>query len=169
MSNERRESQEETTETETDQEVSETPELVPSNQQLRDHQPDAYTSGYDPFGETRVGIGTARGKLKRLIRLNEGRHQSDGSHSAREAARDKKRITESLCSALDVTTYQQRRAISAMSQMNLDRFGQQNRSKRLGSVQLASSWIGIEGTIFFGRQRSERHRFLRSKPAGLSR
>jgi len=100
--------------------------------------------------ETRVGIGTARGKLKRLIRLNEGRHQSDGSHSAREAARDKKRITESLCSALDVTTYQQRRAISAMSQMNLDRFGQQNRSKRLGSVQLASSWIGIEGTIFLG-------------------
>ncbi len=132
MSNERVESRTETTETETDQEVSETPELVPSNQQLRDHQPDAYTSGYDPFGETRVGIGTARGKLKRLIRLNEGRHQSDGSHSAREAARDKKRITESLCSALGVTTYQQRRAISAMSQMNLDRFGQQKQIEKVG-------------------------------------
>jgi len=57
MSNERVESQEETTETETDQEVSETPELVPSNQQLRDHQPDAYTSGYDPFGRHESGLG----------------------------------------------------------------------------------------------------------------
>lgn len=132
MSNERVEPGKETTETEIDQEVSETPDLVPSRQQLRDHQPDAYTSGYDSFGETRVGIGTAQGKLKRLIRLNEGRHQSDGSHSAREAARDKKRITESLCSALGVTTYQQRRAISAMSQMNLDRFGQQKQIEKVG-------------------------------------
>jgi len=148
MSNERVESQEETTETETDQEVSETRNWSRTTNNCVIISPTPTHPGMIR-SETRVGIRTARRKLKRLIRLNEGRHQSDGSHSAREAARDKKRITESLCSALDVTTYQQRRAISAMSQMNLDRFGQQNRSKRLGSVQLASSWIGIEGTIFW--------------------
>jgi len=76
-------------ETEVDEEVDEEPELVPSVQQLRDHRPDAYTTGYDSSGETRVGIGTANGNIERLVRLNEGRHNSDGSHSAREAARDK--------------------------------------------------------------------------------
>jgi hypothetical protein len=141
MAEERVQATEETSETETDHEIDDDPELVPSAQQLRDHQPDAYTTGYDPLGETRVGIGTANGNIKQLIRLNEGRHHSDGNHSTREAARDKKRITESLCTALDVPTYQQRRAVAAMSQMNLDRFGQQ---KRIEKVALCTIGIVVD-------------------------
>lgn len=138
MSSEQTRTTEQTDQTDGEQEVDDTPELRPSVQQLKDHQPDAYTTGYDPFGETRIGIGTAKGNIEKLIRLNEGRHQSDGNHSAREAARDKKRITQSLCSALDVNNYQQRRAISAMGQMNLDRFGQQKRIEKV-----ALSTIGV--------------------------
>lgn len=142
MAGERVQSTEETEEAEADYEVDESPELVHSAQQLRDHQPDAYTTGYEPFGETRIGIGTANGNIERLVRLNEGRHHSDGSHSTREAARDKKRITESLCSALDVVTdYQQKRAVSAMSQLNLDRFGQQ---KRIEKVALCTIGIVVD-------------------------
>jgi len=117
------------------------PEMVASRQQLRDHQPDAYTTGYDSTGDTRVGIGTGGGDLERLVRMNEGRHQSDGSHSAREAARDKKRVTESFCSALDVTSYQQRESISIMGQLNLDRFGRQ---KRIEKVALCAIKVIVE-------------------------
>jgi|AntRauMinimDraft_4_1070384.scaffolds.fasta_scaffold06511_1 hypothetical protein len=156
MSKERVQSTKETTETDTEaetgQEGADGPELVPSYQQLRDHQPDAYPTGYDPLGETRVGIGTATGKFTRQIRLNEGRHQSEGGHSAREAARDKKRITESFCSALDVTAYQQGRAISAMSQLNLDRFGQQ---KQIEKVALCAIGVIVD--------RDRRHYFLGGK------
>jgi hypothetical protein len=141
MAGERVQATEVTNETETDHEVDEEPELVPSAQQLRDHQPDAYTTGYDPFGETRIGTGTTKGNIERLIRQNEGRHHSDGNHSTREAERDKKRITGALCSTLDVTTYQQRRAIAAMSQMNLDRFGQQ---KRIEKVALCTIGIVVD-------------------------
>lgn len=139
MTRERVQTDEQTSET--DREVDEKSEMVPSAQQLRDHQPDAYTTGYDPFGETRVGIGTANGNIERLVRLNEGRHHSDGDHSAREAARDKKRITESLCSTLDVPSYQKRRTVSAMSQMNLDRFGQQ---KQIEKVALCTIGIVVD-------------------------
>jgi hypothetical protein len=141
MVGERVQATEATNQTETNHEVDEDPELVPSAQQLRDHQPDAYTTGYDPFGETRIGIGTANGNIERLIRLNEGRHHSDGNHSTREAARDKKRITGSLCSTLGIPTYQQRRAVAAMSQMNLDRFGQQ---KRIEKVALCTIGIVVD-------------------------
>jgi len=141
MVRERVQAGEQTSETETDEAVDEDPKLVPSIQQLRDHNPDAEITGYDATGETRVGIGTANGDIERLVRLNEGRHHSDGNHSAREAARDKKRITESLCSALDVTTYQQRRAVSAMNQMNLDRLGQQ---KQIEKVALCMIGIAVD-------------------------
>jgi hypothetical protein len=109
----------------------EQPEREPSVQRQKDHQPDAYPTGYDPSAETRVGSGTESGKIKRLLRHNEGRHHSDGDHSKREAARDKKRVTQSLCSALGVTPYQQQQATSAMGQMNLDRFGQQKRIEKV--------------------------------------
>lgn len=111
--------------------VDDQPDTKSSVERKRDHQPDAYQTGYESFGETRVGIGTANGNLERLIRHNEGRHHSDGNHSAREAARDKKRITQSLCSSLEVTPYQQQQAISAMGSMNLDRFGQQKRIEKV--------------------------------------
>lgn len=117
------------------------PDAKPSVKRQRDHQPDAYPTGYDSFGETRVGIGTADGNIKRLIRHNEGRHHSEGNHSTREAARDKKRITQSLCSSIEVTPYQQQQAISAMGSMNLDRFGQQ---KRIEKVALCTIRVVVD-------------------------
>lgn len=109
------------------------PDHRPSRSRERRAQPDAYTVGYDPDGSTRVGVGAAdRGtRLRRLIRQNEGRHRSDGRHSTREAARDKKRVTQSFCSVLGVTAHQQREAVSLMGQLNLDRFGQQKRLEKI--------------------------------------
>jgi hypothetical protein len=127
---------------ETDQYLAdETPEQKPSRQQELDHSPEKYTTGYDGFGDTRVGIGSAGGDVTKLIRHNEGRHRSDGSHSAREAARDKGRVTESFCSALGLPSHQQRAAVAAMATMNLDRFGRQ---KRLGKVALATIKVIVE-------------------------
>ena len=122
--------------------VDETPELRPSRQQERDHSPDVYSSGYDPFGETRVGIGNADGDVEKLIRHNEGRHRSDGNHSAREAVRDKVRVTEAFCSALDLPTHQQQAAVTAMTTMNLDRFGRQKRLSKvaLGTIKVVVEW-----------------------------
>lgn len=109
------------------------PELRHSDRRKHRHRPDAYTVGYDPTGGTRVGIGTGsqQSRLERLIRHNEGRHQSDGKHSSREAARDKKRITQSFCSFLRTTPHQQREAVSVISQLNLDRFGRQKRLEKV--------------------------------------
>jgi len=139
-----------------DHEVNDQPETKPSVQRLQDHQPDAYTTGYDSFGETRVGIGTAKGDINRLIRQNEGRHQADGNHSKREAARDKKRITQSLCSSLVITPYQQQQAISAMAKMNLDHFGQQ---KQIEKVALCTINVVVnydrEQYFLNGKDRSE--------------
>ncbi len=137
MSNERTKTEGDTTDREDGQVVDEQPETQASRQRERDHRPEAYTVGYDSFGETRVGIGSSNGDINRLIRHNEGRHQSNGDHSSREAARDKKRITQSLCSALNVTQYQQRRATSAMSELNLDRFGQQKRIEKVSLCAIA--------------------------------
>lgn len=121
--------------------VDETPEQKPSRQQEFDHSPDEYTTGYDAFGDTRVGIGSAGGDITKLIRHNEGRHPSDGNHSTREATRDKVRVTESFCSTLDLPSHQQRAAVAAMATMNLDRFGRQ---KRLGKVALATIKVIVE-------------------------
>lgn len=102
-----------------------------SRKRLSMYQPDAFTVGYDASGATRIGLGTAEGKLERLVRQNEGRHHSDGGHSSREAARDKKRIVQSFCSSLDVTPHQQREAVSIIGRLNLDRFGSQKRLEKV--------------------------------------
>ena len=125
--------------------VDETPETQPSRQQERDHSLDTYSSGYDAYGETRVGVGSAGGEVEKLIRHNEGRHRSDGNHSTREAVRDKVRVTEAFCSALDLPTHQQEAAVTAMTTMNIDRFGQQ---KRLSKVALATIKVVVEWDRF---------------------
>jgi len=96
--------------------VDETPELRPSRQQERDRSPDVYSSGYDPFGETRVGIGSAGGE-----------------------------VTEAFCSALDLPVHQQQAAVTAMTTMDLDRFGRQ---KRLSKVALATIKVVVEWDRF---------------------
>jgi len=131
-------------------ETEDQPELRPSESRKSRHRPDAYTVGYDSTGDTRVGVGagSTNSRLERLIRHNEGRHQSDGNHSSREAERDKKRITQSFCSSLDVTPLQQQEAVSVMGQLNLNRFGRQ---KRLEKVAI--------GVIRFVVDR-DRHRYF---------
>lgn len=121
--------------------VNEEPDRQVSRDRERDHLPDAYTTGYDSFGNTRVGTGSAGGDVTKLVRHNEGRHWSGGKHSAREAVRDKKRITQAFCSVLDVTPHQQREAVVAMGKMNLDRFGRQ---KRLEKVALVTIKVIVE-------------------------
>ncbi|MGB9966320.1 DNA-directed RNA polymerase subunit epsilon [Halobacterium hubeiense] len=110
-------------------------ELRSSERRKSLHQPDAFTVGYDETGETRVGGAEVveGSRRERLIRHHEGRHQSDGGHSTREAVRDKKRVTQSFCSVLDLPRYQQERAVAVMLQLNLDRFGRQ---KQLENVAL---------------------------------
>lgn len=139
-----------TTDDETSAEPDDQPDQQASRSRERRHQPDAYTVGYDPAGATRIGTGTAdRGtRLRRLIRQNEGRHQSDGRHSTRAAARDKKRVTQAFCSVLSVTDHQQREAVGLMGRLNLDRFGQQ---KRLEKIALTVIRVVVD---------SDRHRLF---------
>lgn len=135
---------EETSSGETEDDVvNTTPEMRSSSSRQQAHTPDAYTSGYDPESETRIGTlsGTESTKIARLVRQHEGRHQSDGGHSAREAARDKKRVTQCFCSTLGVTAFQQQQAVAAMGRMNLDRFGHQ---KRLEKVALATIKVVVD-------------------------
>jgi len=121
--------------------VDDDPELRSTNRDGRESNPNPSYSGYDGVGNTRVGIGELDGDVDKFVRQNEGRHRSDGNHSLREAIRDKKRLTESFCSRLGVTSYQQQRAIAAMLEMNLDRFG---RHKRIAKVSLATIKIIVE-------------------------
>lgn len=104
---------------------------------------DSLAVGYEPVGET--SIGTARERYfhsrfsylrtpaDRLAELNEGRHPSDGTLSARLARLDKKRITLAYTSALGLTPYQRDEAVRAMLLLNLDNFG---RSKKIEKVAL---------------------------------
>ena len=135
------------------------PERRPSRERARNIQHNTYAGGYDAHGATRIGVGSATSysRLERLIRHNEGRHRSDGRHSTREAARDKTRITQSLCTALDVPDHQQREAVATMARLNLDRFGQQ---KRIEKVAL--------GVIRFVVDRDRRRVFLNGRePAAI--
>lgn len=125
--------------------VDETPEQRPSGRRERDRVGDSFTVGYDELGDTRVGIGSAGGDIEKLVRLNEGRHPSDGDHSVREAKRDKVRITQSFCSHLNLPQHQQQEAAAAMKKMNLDRFGRQ---KRLAKVALATIRVVVEWDRF---------------------
>ncbi|NHN41831.1 DNA-directed RNA polymerase subunit epsilon [Halorubellus sp. JP-L1] len=125
--------------------VDEESEQRASRSRERAAKMEEYRTGYDATGETRVGIGTAKGDIERLVRQNEGRHRSDGEHSVREAARDKTRLTEAFCSAMGVTSFQQRRAMAAIATMNLDRFGRQ---KRLANVALATIRVIVERDRF---------------------
>lgn len=131
--------------------VDEDPEFRSPNRGGRESNPNPSYSGYDGVGDTRVGIGELDGDVDEFVRQNEGRHRSDGDHSLREAIRDKKRLTESFCSILGVTPYQQQRAIAAMLEMNLDRFG---RHKRIAKVSLATIKIIVERDRYHQFQRN---------------
>lgn len=84
---------------------------------------------------TRIGSNSERdGDRERLSQLNNGRHRSDGQHSARAAKWDKQRITEALCSRLELSSLQENEAARMMKELDLDAFGSE---KSLEKVALA--------------------------------
>jgi len=99
------------------------------------HDRHAPTTGYESDAATMVGTPSERdARAARLQRINEGRHRSDGRHSLRESRRDKTRIAQALCNALDLTRLQRDRVLGYMRALDLDRFGQQ---KAIARVALA--------------------------------
>lgn len=83
-------------------------------------------TGYDSQMATRIGDETDDDpRVERLRELHEGRHQSDGEHSAREAERDKVRIAQAICSGLPLALREREHVVSAIKILDLDRFGNQ--------------------------------------------
>jgi len=102
-----------------------------------DANPSVWSVGYEPIGETSIGVEAerksasqfARHKVPetRLALHQEGRHPSDGNQSTRLAKLDKKRITQAYCSSLEVPPHLQAEAVRAMLLLDLTAFGNQKR------------------------------------------
>lgn len=109
-----------------------------------DVSPSPWTVGYEPIGETSIGVEQERRKSSRWAKFrvpatklalhHEGRHPSDGEQSTRLAELDKKRITQGFCSKLDIPEHLQAEAVRAMLMLDLTTFG--NR-KRIECIALA--------------------------------
>lgn len=98
----------------------------------RDDDGHMYTAGYDSEAATRIGDETdGNGDVEDLRRHHEGRHRSDGEHSAREAQRDKKRIAQALCSNLPITDHERELVAEVMEQLDLGPFGSQKGIERV--------------------------------------
>lgn len=83
-------------------------------------------TGYDSQMATRIGDENDDDpRVERLRELHEGRHQSDGEHSARETERDKERIAQAICSGLPLALREREHVVSAVKTLDLDRFGNQ--------------------------------------------
>lgn len=90
----------------------------------------SFSAGYDSPAATRIGK-EGEDDGKRLRELNEGRHRSDGRHSIRESRRDKERIPQAICSALDLSKLEQRKVKGVVQQLDFDRFGHQRSIDRV--------------------------------------
>ncbi|WP_226013590.1 hypothetical protein [Halomicrobium salinisoli] len=86
----------------------------------------SFSAGYESQAATRIGDEETRDdKAEKLRKYHEGRHQSDGEHSAREAERDKKRVSQAICSTLPLAKHEREAVVNAVSNLDLDRFGNQ--------------------------------------------
>lgn len=104
-------------------------------------QPSAWTVGYEPIGATSIGVEQERRshsrrrglrvKSTKLSDHNEGRHPSDGTQSTRLAELDKKRLTQTLCSRLDIGGVIQEEAVRAMLALDLQSFGAHKQIERV--------------------------------------
>lgn len=102
-----------------------------------DANPSVWSVGYEPIGETSIGVEAerksasqfARHKVPetRLALHQEGRHPSDGDQATRLATLDKKRITQAYCGSLSVPQHLQAQAVRAMLLLDLTAFGNQKR------------------------------------------
>jgi len=95
-----------------------------------------FSAGYESHMATRIGDEAAGDGGERLRELHEGRHQSDDEHSTRESQRDKKRITQALCSALPLAPHEEEDTVAVIKQLDLTQFGNQRGISRvvLGAI-----------------------------------
>jgi len=103
--------------------------------------PSTWTVGYEPIGATSIGVEQERRshsrrrglrvKSTKLADHNEGRHPSDGTQSTRLANLDKKRLTQTLCSRLDIGGLIQQEAVRAMLALDLRTFGAHKQIERV--------------------------------------
>ena len=83
-------------------------------------------TGFETPAATRIGDERNDDpEIERLREHHDGRHQSDGEHSAREAERDKERVSQAICSSLPLTEQEKDHVVTAVKSFNLDRFGNQ--------------------------------------------
>ncbi len=104
-------------------------------------RPSTWTVGYEPIGATSIGVEQERRshsrrrglrvKSTKLSDHNEGRHPSDGTQSSRLATLDKKRLTQTLCSRLDIGGLVQEEAVRAMLALDLRTFGAHKQIERV--------------------------------------
>lgn len=104
-------------------------------------EPSTWTVGYEPIGATSIGVEQERRshsrrrglrvKSTKLSDHNEGRHPSDGTQSTRLANLDKKRLTQTLCSRLDIGGLIQEEAVRAMLTLDLRSFGAHKKIERV--------------------------------------
>jgi len=92
----------------------------------RDDEGYSFKSGYESKMATRIGDEeSGNPKAESLRRTHEGREGSDGEHSAREAERDKKRVSQAVCSSLPLATHETESVVNAVTSLDLDLFGNQ--------------------------------------------
>jgi len=125
-------------------------------------------TGFESPAATKIGDETDGGpEIERLRKHHEGRHQSDGEHSAREAERDKERVAQAICSALPLNRREREHVVAAIKTLNLDRFGNQKSITKvtLGLVAVLADENYREGVEELDQlvRRSEEFREIRDK------
>jgi len=125
-------------------------------------------TGFETPAATRIGDETDDApEIERLRKYHEGRHQSDGEHSARETERDKERVAQAICSALPLTRQEREHVVAAIKNINLDRFGNQKSITKvaLGAVAVLVDEHYREGAEELDQlvRRSEEFREIRDK------
>lgn len=91
-----------------------------------------YSAGHEMSAATNVGKPDERGSYdEKLHRINDGRHQTDGTLSHRQSDWDKKRITQAICSDLPISKRQRETVVAIMEGLDLDRFGHQKAIERV--------------------------------------
>lgn len=98
-------------------------------------------SGYDTPAATRIGDERRADGAERLRELNEGRHQAVGDYSSRQAERDKKRISEAVCSDLPINTHEKEVVVGVIGQLDFEQFGNQ---KELAGVSLGTAAVVVD-------------------------
>lgn len=125
-------------------------------------------TGFETPAATRIGDETDDDpEIERLRKHHDGRHQSDGEHSARETERDKERVAQAICSALPLNRQEGEHVVAVIKSFNLDRFGNQKSITKvtLGVVAVLVDEHHREGAEELDQlvRRSEEFREIRDK------